>query len=147
MEALAAAAISIVAPYIVKGADVFAKEAGTAAFNAVSALAKRLQGWWSDKPVANAAVQELASDPETYSKTLTQLLASDLAQDESFAAELQQLVESVAPHVHVVQRMEVAQGVTGADIDELIKGTVDVQQEMKQAEDVIGFSARKVGGG
>jgi hypothetical protein len=112
MEALAAAAISIGAPYFAKGAEEFVKEAGGAAFDAVSALAKRLQAWWSDKPVASAAVQELGSDPQTYSKTLAQLLASDLVKDQDFAAEVQQLVESVEPYVHVVQRLEVAKGVT-----------------------------------
>ena len=146
MEALAGLAISIVAPYIAKGAEAFAQEVGTEAFGAVKAVADRLRSWWSAEPVAAAAAESLASEPEKYSTILTQLLSSDLAKDDAFAAELRALTERVGPNVQVVQRIEVAKGVTGADIEQLLTGNVRVEQEMKEAQDVTGFRANKVGG-
>jgi hypothetical protein len=145
MEALAAAAISMIAPYIAKGAQQFAGEAGEAAFGAVKSLADRLQRWWSGEPVAAAAVEQIAVDPEKYSPIVTSLLASDLAKNDALASEIQQLVNQAQPYVEVVQRMEVANGVTGADIDKLVRGTVRVQQTIDDARDVVGFKAKEVG--
>lgn len=145
MEALAAAAISIVAPYLAKGAEAFAQEAGKQAVGAVKALAQRLHKWWSGDPVAAPVAEHLASDPKKYSPVLGQLLASELAENESFANELQALVDGVGPNIEVVQRIEIANGVTGADIDELVRGSVHVEQEMTEAHDVTGFRAKRVG--
>lgn len=146
MEALAGLAISIVAPYIAKGAEAFAHEVGSEAFGAVKAVADRLRSWWSKEPVAAAAAEALPSEPEKYSAILAGLLSSDLANDEAFVAELTALTHHVGPHVQVVQRIEVAEGVTGADIEQLVTGDVRVEQEMKEAHDVTGFKAKRVGG-
>jgi len=146
MEALAAAAISMIAPYVAKGAEQFASEAGKAAFGAVKALADRLQRWWSNEPVAAAAAGQIAVDPEKYSPIVTSLLAADLAKDDQLASEIQQLVNDAQPYVEVVQRMKIARGVTGADIDELLRGTVHVEQTIDDAQNVTGFKAKKVGG-
>lgn len=146
MEAFAASVISIVAPYLAKGAEAFASAAGKEVFDRVKALAGRLQKWWSGDPVAAAAADNIAKDPERYGKLLSDLLASDLAKDESFAAELRKLMDDVGPSVDVVQRMEIARGVTGADIESLVGGSVRVQQEIKDAQNVTGFKAGKVGG-
>lgn len=146
MEALAGLAISIVAPYMVKGAEAFAQEVGTEAFTAVKAVVDRLRKWWSNEPVAAATAEALPSDPEKYSEILAGLLSSDLAKNEELASELKTLTDHVGPHAHVVQRIEVADGVTGADIEELVTGTVHVEQDMKEAHDVTGFKAKRVGG-
>jgi hypothetical protein len=146
MEALAAAAISIVAPYIAKGAEAFAQAAGEQAVGAVKALADRLRTWWSGDPVAEAAAEHLPADPQKYSRTLGNLLAQELNTNQDFAAELQALVDGVGPHIDVVQRIEIADGITGADIDELVRGSVRVEQQMTEARNVTGFKAKKVGG-
>lgn len=146
MEALAAAAISVVGPYIARGAEAFAQEAGKQAAGAARALADRLRKWWSGEPVAAAAAENITTDPKKYAPILGDLLASDLAKDESFAAEVQRLVDDVGPQIEVVQRIEFANGVTGAEVDELIRGSVRVEQEMKEARDVTGFKGGRVGG-
>jgi hypothetical protein len=55
-------------------------------------------------------------------------------------------VQDIGPDVQVIQRIEVAKGVTGADIDELIRGSVRIEQEMSEAEDVTGLRAKRIGG-
>jgi hypothetical protein len=145
MEVLAAAAISMVAPYVAKGAEAFANEAGAAAFGAVKALAGRLQRWWGGDPVAAPAAEQLPNDPQKYSAILGNLLAAELVRDPALAEEIRGLVDDAGPYVEVVQRIEVARGVTGADIDELVRGSVHVEQGMKEAENVTGFRAKKVG--
>ena len=146
MSALVATIMSIVSPYLVKGAEEFAKSAGKAAFDGTKALVERLSRWWKDDPIANAAATSFKSDPEHYGKLLGVQLEHDLAKDESFADELRALVDSLGPAVDVVQRMEVARGVTGADIGTLVSGQVRVQQNIRDAQDVTGFKGGKVGG-
>jgi hypothetical protein len=145
VEALAATAISLVAPYLVKGAEEFAKQTGQQAAIAVASVVERLQKWWSGKPVAAAAAENLPDDPEQNSKFLGEVLARDLADDPEFAAELRTLVDEVAPSIEIIQRIEIAKGVTGADVDDLVKGTVRVEQHVSEAENVIGFRGRSVG--
>lgn len=146
MEALAISAISVVAPYLAKGAEEFAKTAGKEAFERVKALAGRLQRWWSADPVAQTAADNLAKDPQRYATLLSGMLATDLAKDQSFAAELRKLMEDLGPSVDVVQRMDVARGVTGADIGALLRGSVRVQQEIRDAQNVTGYTGTTVGG-
>lgn len=146
MEALAAAAISIVGPYLAIGGEEFARRAGQEAFAGVKALADRLRTWWLGEPVAAAAAERLASDPKRYGTILTELLATDLANDQGFASELGMLVDGVGPHVEVVQRMEIAEGVTGMDLDELVRGTVHIEQQMTEAKNVTGFKGKRIGG-
>jgi hypothetical protein len=146
MEVLAATVISIVSPYLVKGAEEFAKTAGKAAFDGAKALVDRLGRWWAKDPIANAAATSFQSDPTHYGKMLGAQLEHELKKDESFAKELRSLVDSMGPSVDVVQKMEVARGVTGADIGTLVSGQVRVQQDIKDAQNVTGFKAGKVGG-
>ena len=146
MEVLAATVLSIVSPYLVKGAEEFAKTAGKAAFDGAKALVDRLGRWWKNDPIANAAATSFKSDPEHYGKMLGAQLEHELKNNEAFAQELRSLVDSMGPSVDVIQKMEVARGVTGADIGTLVSGQVKVHQEIKDAQNVTGFKADRVGG-
>jgi hypothetical protein len=146
MDPLAATVVGIVAPYLVKGAEEFAQSAGKASFEGAKALVERLREWWRDDPVANAAASDLPSDPEHNGKLLALQLDRALKKDRALSDEVRALVDRMGPTVDVVQRMEVARGVTGADIATLVSGQVRVEQEMKDAQNVTGFRAGRVGG-
>jgi hypothetical protein len=145
MEYLASSAISLVSPYLVKGAEEFAKEAGKEAFEAVTGLYDRLAKWWSSDPVASAAANAMKDAPERNGKLLGAMLMSALNEDSSLAGDIQRLTDSVGPHVRVIQNIEVAEGVTGARIGELISGSVDVTQQMKHAKDTTGVIVDRMG--
>lgn len=145
MDPLAATAIGLVAPYLAKGAEAFASAAGGEVFAQVKKLADRLKTWWSRDPVTNAAAENLSKDPKRNAKTLSERLSEDLQNDPSFARELSELVDKLGPNISVVQNIEVAHGVTGADIDEFLSGSVHVEQDMKEATGVVGFKSKKVG--
>jgi hypothetical protein len=146
MDTLVSTVIAIVGPYLAKGAEEFAKSVGSAAFGGAKALVERLRRWWSHEPVAEAAAKAFSSDPERYAKVLSEQLACDLAKDESFATDLRKLVEDIGASVDVIQKIEIARGVTGADIGSLVAGHVRVQQDIRDAQNVTGFKAQKVGG-
>jgi hypothetical protein len=112
----------------------------------VEGLASLLQKWWRGDPVATAAVENFSKDPKRYGNSLSGLLASDLVHDKSLAAELRKLLDNLGPQVEVIQKMEIARGVTGADIRSLVRGTVRVEQDFKSAKDSTGVKIDKVGG-
>jgi hypothetical protein len=147
MEAFAATIIGLIAPYLAKGAEEFAKAVGKEAFDQCKRLTDRLQRWWQGNPVASVTVDNFAKDPQNYGGVLGHLLATDLAKDPQLATELQQIVDSMGPNVEVVQKIDIGKGVTGAEIGELVAGSVNVRQEIRDAQSVIGFKANKVGGG
>jgi hypothetical protein len=144
MDPLVATVIAVVAPYLAKGAEEFSKSAGKAAFDGVKALAARLAKWWTAEPVAEAAAKNFSADPRRYSTVLAQQLAHDLERDPAFAQELRQLLTPLQPVVEVIQRMEFAQGVTGADVKELVRGSVRVEQVIGDARQVTGFKADRI---
>ena len=146
MEALIGTVMGIVSPYLVKGAEEFAESAGAAAAEGAKALVTRLSQWWSREPVAGAAAEALPADPERYGKVLGDQLAYELEKDPALAEDLRTLVDGMGPSVEVVQRIEVARGVTGADIGTMVSGAVRVHQEFRDAQNVTGFKANKVGG-
>jgi len=69
-----------------------------------------------------------------------------MSKNEALAKDVRALVDQLGPSVDVIQKMEVARGVTGADIGTLISGQVRVNQEIRDAQNVTGFKADKVGG-
>ena len=146
MSTLVASIISIISPYLAKGAEEFAKSAGKAAFDRTKVLVERLMEWWKNDPIATTAVTSFQSDPERYGKLLGVQLDHDLAKDEAFADELHALVDSLGPYVDVIQRMEVARGVTGAEIGTLVSGQVRVEQDIRDAKNATGYKGDKVGG-
>ncbi|WP_129780677.1 hypothetical protein [Peristeroidobacter soli] len=145
MEALIATVISVLVPYLVKGGEAFAEEAGKQSFAGVKALVDRLAKWWNKNDVAAAAVKSLPQAPATYSKILADMLALDLAKDPTFAAELSKLVKDAGPIVDVVQKVRIAHDLTGADIGTLIRGHVRVEQQVEYGEKVTGVKIDRIG--
>ena len=138
MEPLAASVISLVSPFLAKGAEEFAKEAGKEALAQVKALVERLALWWKGDAVAGALVSAFRTKPVDSARMLGMSLTTALNDDASFAADVGRLVSAADPYVEVVQRIKVAEGVTGADIGEMLRGTLRVVQEMETAKDVTG---------
>jgi hypothetical protein len=145
MEALVATIISIVGPYLAKGGEEFAKQAGSAAFDGAKKLVARLSQWWSGAPVAEAAAKALPSNPEKYAKILGSELAEDMAKNPELSKELRQIVDGMGPSVELIQKIEIARGVTGADISAMVQGHVNVTQEIRSAENVTGVKIGQLG--
>jgi hypothetical protein len=145
MGTLAASVISLVTPYLVKGAEEFAKETGVAAFETVKALAERLRKWWSGDPVAAAAGENLAKEPEEYASLLGQRLNVALAKDKDLAADLTKLMSSASPYAEIVQNIQIAHGVTGAKIKSLVAGHLRIVQTMGEAVNVTGLEVDTFG--
>lgn len=145
MDPLASTVIGIIAPYLVKGAEEFSKSAGAAAFDGVKALAARLSRWWDSEPVAAAAVKGFAANPARYGKVLAEQLEVDIQANPTLASDLRQLLVGLGPEVDVLLRIELAKGVCGADIEELLRGTVHVEIVSREGENITGLKIGRVG--
>ena len=145
MEGLVATVLGLVAPYLAKGAEEFAKEAGKQAFEKVDALVERLRAWWTKDPVAAALASDLPANPEENSKMLGERLTRAMERDASLATDIRRLVSEGSPYIEVIQKIEVAKGVTGAKVKEVVRGTLSVKQEMKSADSVTGVQIDKLG--
>ena len=145
MSVLVAATVALVTPYLVKGAEGFSEAAGKDAYEAVKALVGRLSAWWADKPAAKAAAEDMKRDPEENASILAGALERGIARDPQFESELRELVEKANPHLEVIQKIEIADGVTGAKIDDFLNGKVVVRQEIGDAKNVVGADIKRMG--
>jgi len=146
MEALAASVIAMITPYLVKGGEAFASEAGKAAFKTVSDLMGRLKTWWKGDPVAEATAGAIAADPQLNGKRLGGMLDDAFVADPRFAEDVRSLLKAVGPEITVIQNIKIANGLTGADVGRMVSGRVAVTQTMDEATNTTGFRSDVVGG-
>jgi hypothetical protein len=137
--------LSVLLPYVIKGAEKFAEEAGKDAYAKAKSLFATLKAKWSGDPEAAKALEDFEQKPARYQPVLRSILEEKLAGDEGLRDELARRLQEMKPYLHVIQEMKVGKGVIGADFGEVASGKVDVEQKIEQAENVTGIKANKVG--
>jgi hypothetical protein len=71
---------------------------------------------------------------EYLASTAISLVCPYLKEDSALAEDIRQMLNGFGPIVQVVQNIEVAEGVTGAKIGELVSGSVQVKQDIKYGQ-------------
>lgn len=145
MSVLVATTVALITPYLVKGAEEFSKAAGKEAFETVKSLVNRLSAWWADKPATKAAADAIKDDPEENASVLAGALERGIARDPNLEAELRELVEKATPYLEIIQKIEVADGVTGAEINDFTSGKAVIRQEIGDAKNVVGAAIKRMG--
>src|SRR5260370_15840317 len=110
---LTGSVLSVITPYVVKGADEFAKLVGEAAFAKAKGLFAALKHKLSADPEAADTLAHFEEKPPRYQPALQDILSENLAKDPEFAAELEQHIKGMGPVLEVVQRMKEAEGEIG----------------------------------
>jgi hypothetical protein len=146
MSTLAATVIAAITPLLVVGGEEFAKSTGKAAFEGLQSIVTRLSSWWSTKAIAKAAVESMPESPAEGANVLATLLDAELARNPQMQAELESLLAGVRPHLEVISRIEVADGVTGAKIAEFLDGTARLTYVIGTAKNFVGVDIGKMGG-
>src|SRR6516162_4951842 len=93
VETLAATVLSILSPYVAKGAEEFAKEAGKAAFNKAGEILKAIHKKFAGDEEAQEALQNFQKKPARYELLLQEILNEKIEGDESFKAEIGELLK------------------------------------------------------
>ncbi|MGI9507675.1 MAG: hypothetical protein ACR2RE_31935 [Geminicoccaceae bacterium] len=93
--ALATSAVALLAPYLVKGSEAFAKKVGDAAFAGVGKLSVLVKEKLTGR--AEEALADLEKDPnsEDNQADLRKQLKKAMEEDQAFAEEIRALVEDV----------------------------------------------------
>ncbi|MBY3465695.1 hypothetical protein HFN80_17040 [Rhizobium laguerreae] len=142
---LAASAITVLTPYVVKMAEGAAGELGKQALETGESLLSTLWTRWKGKPDSEAILSEFVKDPEAGKANLQTELAIDLAVDPIFKEALNALIEGGSPKAFQQQIVRDAAVVTGPEIIRLVKGTATQVQDVQGAQLVVGPKIGTVG--
>jgi hypothetical protein len=142
---LVTSAITLLSPYVAKGAEEFAKEVGKEAAQKAKELFTYLKNKFSADSEESQVLSLFEKKPEKYETTLTDVLQERARTDSEFASELEKHVNSAGPYIKVVQSLKEGKKVVGAEVKKARSGTFDIQQDVEKGEEVTGFKGEEVG--
>ena len=112
---------------------------------AADGVVAKLRAWWSRDKVASDELTRFQDEPDMYKPIIEARLVKKLTAEPDMQREFEALVTGMGPQVEVFQKIAQANGVTGARIEELVRGHVHVVQEMDKAENVTGAEIKRLG--
>jgi hypothetical protein len=144
LSTLAATAVTVLVPYLAKGAEEFVKAAGKDAYEKARNLVASLRARWAGNSEALETLTRVAEKPGRYEPVLRDILEEEL-KDPSFAAELSRQLDALGPHLRVIQELDEAKNVTGIEVEEFTRGNAQVEQKIKKGESVTSAKIKKLG--
>jgi hypothetical protein len=142
---LAAKVVSVLAPYVVVGAEEFVRNAGKDAYEKAKTMFAALRAKWTGDEEATDALTRFEDKPERYAPVLEDVLREKLAEDKELATVLSTLLNEMGPSLEVVQKMEEGRKATGIEAEEMTGGRATVDQDIGTGEDVTGARIRRIG--
>lgn len=133
---LVTSAISLLSPYVAKGAEEFAKELGKEAAQKAKELYSYLKSKFSVGSEESGLLSLFEIKPDVYESNLTSVLAERARTDADFARELAHHVESAGPYIKLVQTVRDGKKAVGANIQTANSGTLDLTQNAQSVEEV-----------
>lgn len=145
---IATSIVTLLTPFVKKAMEEFSGKAGDAVFDKTRELYHKLKAKFTGDDFADGTLKRFEKDPDKYAAYLEDVVQEQLQKNEDLSQEFAQLLEQIqqlGPTITVVQKMIKARNVTGVDAGDIIKGSVDVQQGMDDAENVTGVKVTTVG--
>jgi hypothetical protein len=142
---LVTSVITVLTPYVKKGAGEFANAAGEVAYEKAKGLLATLKKRWVKDKEASTQLENFEKKPERYQPVLEDILAEKLSEDKEFADELAQILKEMGPTLEIIQKMEEAEDVTGLEAEEMAGGKAKVEQEIGKAKNVTGAKFKRIG--
>ena len=142
---LVSSVMTVLMPYVAKGAEEFARLAGKAAYSKAQNLFRTLKEKLASDEEARDSLSRFEEKPERYRSVLEDILEEKLAEDEDLANELKKLLQSMGPELDIIQKMDVGEAVIGLEAEEMSGGKVKIEQEIKEAKNVTGAKIKSVG--
>ena len=142
---LAGKALQIVAPYLAKGGEKVAEALGEQIGTQVKGLVERITARFRREPAQAQVLDAYAANPAANEGAVQNALARELEADPAFRAEVEQDVNRFGSVLSVVQRIKEGKEVTGAEIDEVSEGLIQVHQEIEKGEKIVGFKGGSFG--
>ena len=112
---------------------------------AANGVVAKLRAWWSHDKVASDELERFKDEPDMYRPVIEARLVKKLTAEPDMQREFEALLTEISPQVEVFQKIAAANGVTGARIEELVRGHVRVEQQIDTAENVTGAEIKRLG--
>jgi len=142
---LATNVVAVLAPYVVVGAQEFARNVGKDAYEKARTMLAALRAKWTGDEEATDALTRFEEKPERYAPVLEDVLREKLAEDKELAMVLSTLLNEMGPSLEVVQKMDEGRRVTGIEAEEMAGGRATVNQDIGTGEDVTGARIGRIG--
>lgn len=137
--------MTVLMPYVAKGAEEFARLAGAAAYSKAQNLFRTLKEKLAADEEAMDSLSRFEEKPERYRSVLEDILQERLAEDEDLADELKKLLQGMGPDLEIIQKMDVGVDVTGLEAEEMARGKAKIEQDIKEAKNVTGAKIKRIG--
>jgi hypothetical protein len=142
---LAASAISILTPYVAKGAKELVDSIGQVAYDHAKKLLTTLKTRWSADPVASDSLSRFEKKPEVHAPALQEIVEERIAADPKLRDEVAQTVKDIGPTLSILIKMTKGEGVTGLEAENVNRGNIDVTLEIQEGKDVHGAKIKNFG--
>jgi hypothetical protein len=147
---LAANAVAVVTPLVMKGAEKIAEELGGYAAEKIKGVLNSLKSRFSKNKEAEESLQRFEEKPDRSTAAgVKDYLQEELKSDKEFATELKKLLEDVKkskPEIEVYIKNVSSKIVTGFDLGTVEGGKFKADiQDVHDANEVVGFKADRVG--
>jgi len=143
--AVATSVLAVIVPYVSSGAEGFAQQAGKVAFGKAGDLLEAVAKRWKGDQEAEQTLELFRRNPDRYASVVSDLFLINLEADPVFAAEVRKRLDSLGPHIEVIQTIKVAERVTGARVKGMKAGKIKVDQTVDEATDLTGVDIDKLG--
>ncbi|HID62663.1 MAG TPA: hypothetical protein EYP49_08020 [Anaerolineae bacterium] len=110
ISTLVPAVMALLAPFVAKGAEEFARTAGKAAAEKAGALLRTLRERWSKDDEAKDALTKFEQKPERYRPVVEDILTEAVKADPAFAQALSQILGPVQQMASGKYQIQIAEG-------------------------------------
>jgi hypothetical protein len=145
--------LEVLVPLLMGALIQVAGRAGEGVLGAVEDTAKdtastvfgKIKAWWSSDDSASGDLEKFVSEPDIYQPVIEKRLVRKLADEPAMQDELAKLLADAGPETEIYQSVSSAHGITGAKVQEMLRGRVQVKQDIKNASDVTGAEINRMG--
>jgi hypothetical protein len=142
---LAASVISILTPYVTKGAKELVETVGQAAYDHARKLLTTLKTRWSADPVAVDSLTRFEKKPEVHAPVLQEIVEERIAADPQLRDEVAQTVKDIGPKLTILIKMAKGEDVTGLEAENVNRADVGVTLEIQEGKKVVGARIKNLG--
>lgn len=146
---LAANAVAVVTPLVMKGAEKIAEELGVYAAEKIKGVLSNITTKFSKNKEETESLQQFVEKPDRGNAAiLKDYLQEELENDKGFATELGRLLKEVKqakPDIEVYIKNTIGKIITGVDLEIVESGEFKVYMEGIQGDNITGFKAKQVG--
>lgn len=111
--------------------------------DAANLIFARIKEWWSSDNAASSDLERFNSEPGVYQNVIEARLVRKLAASPEMQLQLGDMLSRSGPQIAVFQSIANARGVTGARVEEMTRGVLNVDQRIVEATDVTGVEIKR----